>query len=60
MPLATNAKGSFIEENGSTRGDKSVWVIESVNDTMTSSPTSDSQADSNDTVRMRAGVYVNK
>lgn len=60
MPLSTNAKGRFIEENGSIRGDKSVWAIESVNNTMMSSPTLDSQADSDDIVHIRAGVYVNQ
>lgn len=59
MPLSTNAKGRFIEENGSIRGDKSVWAIELVNNTM-SSPTLDSQADSDDIVHIRASVYVNK
>lgn len=48
MPLATNAKGSFIEDNGSICGDKSVWTIKSVNNAMMSSPTLDSQADSDD------------
>lgn len=59
-PLATNAKRSFFEETGSIRGGKSVWAIESLNNTVISSQTSDSQADSDDTVHMCAGVYVNK